>query len=328
MRKFLPGIIILFFSLCLSAKQVKFSVDMTGQTISALGVHVTGDFQEAAGYALNWDPASTTVTQEGATNIYSIIVNIPAFQKYEFRFVNGDQTYDAEFVPEESRVGYNFDDNRWVYIDSVANDITDIGATVFGANAPAGLNLVRFKVDMNNVSSVSANGVHVSDNVTSTKVRMYSFGSGLYETIRYYSSNSYSYKYYNGNISGDAETIPITCSVFGNRDLTIAKDTVMAEVCFNYCTSCASVSVKEIASTISSFKLFPNPAKSDLTIESSNELIESFTIYNVTGQEVKSISNVHSESLKLSGLSLSPGMYMVKITDSKQQQQITKLIIE
>ncbi len=31
------------------------AVNMTGQTISADGVHVMGDFQEAAGFSQNWD---------------------------------------------------------------------------------------------------------------------------------------------------------------------------------------------------------------------------------------------------------------------------------
>ena len=161
MKKLLLSITILLTSLCLSAKKVKFAVDMTGQTISAFGVHIVGDFQEAAGYPLNFDPAATPLTQEGSTNIYSIIVTIPAFTKYEYLFVNGDQTYEAEFVPDESRVGYNFVDNRWLYVDSLANDTTFVGAILFSGNAPAGLSLVRYKVDMNNALPVSPNGIHV-----------------------------------------------------------------------------------------------------------------------------------------------------------------------
>ncbi len=79
MKKPLFLFIAILTTLSLSAKKIKFAVDMTGQIISAFGVHVTGDFQEAAGLPLNWDPASVTLTQEGITNIYSTIITIPAF---------------------------------------------------------------------------------------------------------------------------------------------------------------------------------------------------------------------------------------------------------
>jgi len=38
------------------AKKVKFQVDMTGQTVSANGVHVAGNFQAAAGASGDWKP--------------------------------------------------------------------------------------------------------------------------------------------------------------------------------------------------------------------------------------------------------------------------------
>lgn len=329
MKKFLPGIIILFFSLSLSAKKVKFAVDMTGQAISPLGVHIVGDFQEAAGFSLNWDPSVTSLTQEGATDIYSIIVNIPAFQKYEYRFINGDQTYESEFVPDESRVGYNFNDNRWMYLDSLKNDTTFVGAILFGGNAPTGLNLVRFKVDMNNAMPVASEGIHFMDNMGTanpTGMKLYTFGGGIYEIIHYYASNSYSYKFYNGAV---AETIPVTCSVFGNRDLTIAQDTVMEAVCFSSCSSCIAASIKEINNSVSSFKLFPNPAKNKLTIASFlNDDIESISIYNLSGEQVKLITDLKQDIYTITDLSLAEGMYIVRVTNSSQQQQNLKLIIE
>ena len=315
-----------------SAKKVKFAVDMTGQTISAFGVHVTGDFQEAAGYPLNWDPGVTTLTQEGSTDIYSVIVNIPAFTKYEYRFVNGDQTYESEFVPDESRVGYNFNDNRWMYVDSLANDTSFVGAILFGGNAPAGLSLVRYKVDMNNSLPVSPNGVHVGtsmDAFSPTKVRLYSFGDSIYEIINYFPNNTYAYKYFNGNVSTTTETITGTCSVFGNRGLTLTKDTAMEMVCFSSCSACAPVSVNELSSKTSTFKAFPNPVKDMFVISSAQgEVIESVTVYNVSGQSVKEILAINNESATLNNLNLSSGLYMVRVTNKNKQTQYLKLIVE
>ncbi len=332
MKKFLPGIIILFFSLTVSAKKVKFAVDMTGQTISALGIHVVGDFQVAAGYAFDWDPSLTTLLQEGSSNIYSVVVTIPAFQKYEYRFINGDQTYESEFIPDESRVGYNLNDNRWMYVDSLKNDTSFVGAILFGGNAPIGLSLVRFKVDMSNSLPVSANGVHVGNNMNgfnSTDVRLYSFGNNLYEIINYFTPNSYSYRFFNGNAAVNTETISGSCDVFGNRDLTFTKDTVLPAVCFSSCSACVAASLTETNKPTASFKLFPNPAKNSFSIESSlNDQIENIAIYNVSGQQVKLITDIKQSRYTISEPVLSEGLYFVKVTNNQNQQQNLKLIIE
>lgn len=332
MKRILPGIIILFFSLTVSAKKVKFAVDMTGQTISALGIHVVGDFQVAAGYAFDWDPSLTTLLQEGSSNIYSVVVTIPAFQKYEYRFINGDQTYESEFIPDESRVGYNLNDNRWMYVDSLKNDTSFVGAILFGGNAPAGLSLVRFKVDMSNSLPVSTNGVHVGNNMNgfnSTDVRLYSFGNDLYEIINYFTPNSYSYKFFNGNSAITTETISGSCSVFGNRDLTFSKDTVLPTVCFSSCSACVAASLTEINKSTISFKLFPNPTKNSFSIESSaNDEIENIAIYNVSGQQVMLITDIKQRAYTISDLILSEGLYFVKIIDNQKHQQNLKLIIE
>lgn len=332
MKKFLFIISFLFSITNLSAKKVKFAVDMTGQIISAFGVHIVGDFQEAAGYPLNWDPSTTSLTQEGSTNIYSIVVTIPAFTKYEYLFVNGDQTYEAEFVPDESRVGYNFIDNRWLYVDSLANDTTFVGAILFGGNAPSGLSLVRFKVDMNNALPVSPNGVHVGDNMngfSTTKVPLYSFGNNVYEIISYYPNNSYSYRYFNGNTAITTETISGSCDVFGNRELTLTKDTAMSAVCFSSCSACMATAISELKNTMVSFKAFPNPAKDKVTIQSTqNENIESVTIYDVTGHQVKEFPGTNQGDLTLTGLSLSQGLYTLKVITKNNQSSFLKIIID
>lgn len=333
MKKTLFLFSILFLSLSLSAKKVKFAVDMTGQITSTLGVHVVGDFQEAAGYPLNWDPSSVTLTQEGSSNIYSIIVTIPAFTKYEYRFVNGDQTYEAEFVPDESRVGYNFNDNRWLYVDSLANDTSFVGAIIFGGNAPAGLSLVRYKVDMRNASLPSANGIHVgssNDSYSSTKVRMYTFGDSIYEIINYYPTNTiYAFRYFNGNTVGTSETVSGSCATNGNRDLTLPKDSVLPIVCFSSCLDCAALTVNEIKNDVQLFQSFPNPAKDMLTIESTkNTMIEFITIYSVTGQQVQHVSDINQQKYTIHNLNLSAGLYTIKVSTKTNQNQYLKLIIE
>jgi alpha-amylase len=110
MKKYMLFAVIFMISTAVSAKKVRFAVDMTGQTVSTTGVHVAGDFQEEAGFSGgDWQPNTTTMINEPGLEIYSVVVDIPAFTKYEYKFLNGDQWYDVEFVPVESRVGYNFE---------------------------------------------------------------------------------------------------------------------------------------------------------------------------------------------------------------------------
>ncbi len=332
MKKSLLSFGCLLLATSMIAKKVKFAVDMAGQTVNATGVHVIGDFQTAAGLGPDLDPATATLTQEGATTIYSLIVDIPAFQKYEYKFVNGNLSYEVEIVPDAAQVGYNFNDNRWLYVDSLANDTTFIGAVLFGGSSPAGKNLIRYKVDISNLS-VPPYGVHVGTSYNSFlpyKTRLYSFGNGVYEIINYLDNGTYLYNFINGKTLSDIETsVPASCSSSGARSIVLNKDSVLPVVCFNYCTDCASVGLRELTANTTSFKLFPNPVKNSVTFQSTgNEEITAISIYDITGKKVKDISNIKASSYSILYLGLEEGLYTVKITNTNKEQQHLKLIVK
>ncbi len=313
------------------AKKVKFSVDMTGQVISPNGIHVTGDFQTAAGFpGGDWQANTTTCAQEGATSIYSIIVDLPAFTKYEYRYVNGDQSYEVEFVPIESRVGYNFNDNRWLWVDSLANDTTDIGAIIFNTNAPAGLTLVRFIVDMQNESSIASSGIHVAGNFQGwdpTKTMLYSFGSDVYEIIFYVTAGTYEYKFYNGNSAAAAENIPALCSVNTNREIVLTTDSVLAPVCFSGCSSCTPLSILE-NNREASFSLFPNPTRDFATLNFNNNYsIHSILITDVAGRIIQNFENYQLNTLRIDKENFEAGIYFVNVRNNGNTASI-KLVIE
>ena len=144
MKKSVLISVALVLVLTLSAKKVKFEVDMTDQAISTYGVHVSGDFQTLAGYSGgDWQPGTTPMTNEPGTQIYSVVVEIPAFAKYEYKFLNGDQWYDVEFVPMESRVGYNFNDNRWIFVDSITNDTTTTYPILYSGKCTSRIEIIE-----------------------------------------------------------------------------------------------------------------------------------------------------------------------------------------
>lgn len=330
MKKYLLIVITLFCINISFAKKVKFAVDMTGQTINTTGIHVFGDFQDEAGFPLgDWQSNTTTLTQEGTTNVYSIVVDIPAFRMYEYKFLNGDQSYEVEFVPLESRVGYNFDDNRWLLVDSMANDTTFIGNMVFGGNAPAGLTLVRFLVNMQN-ETVSTNGVHIAGNFQGwnpATVRLYSFGANVYEIIAFVTAGTYEYKFYNGNTIGTEEIIPGPCSVNSNREVQATSDIVLSSVCFGECNACA-VGIEE-TQLLNSIKLAPNPAKDfSMLLMTDNDRIHTILISDVTGRLINKYDNYFLNSLRIENKFLERGIYFVTVQNTSNASASLKLVIE
>lgn len=330
MKKIIIVLILISVTSFTFAKKVKFACDMTGIPVLATGMHISGDFQTLAGFAGgDWNSASTPLTQEPGTDIYSIIVDIPAFAKYEYKFVNGDQFYEAEFVPEFSRVMYNFNDNRWLYVDSLANDTTFVGAIIFGGNAPAGMRLVRFYVDMQN-TTVSSNGVHIAgtfqgNNPASTI--LYSFGGSVYEMICYMPDGTYGYKFYNGNTIGNEEIIPGICSVNSAREVTVIEDVLMSPVCFGECTWC----VTGIADNFSTgnMEIYPNPAAEvSRVMFSSNIISPAIQVTDISGRVVREYSNNQSNYILIEKGNLVSGIYFVNVTGANSVKASSKLIFE
>ena len=321
---------VLLISFQSNAKKVKFAVDMTGQTVNTTGVHVSGDFQTIAGFpGGDWNSATTTMTQEGATQIYSVIVDIPAFSKYEYKFVNGDQFYEVEFVPVESRVGYNFSDSRWIYVDSIANDTSYVGAILFAGNAPAGNYLVRFLIDTQTLPSVDGAGMHVAGNFQNWDPAtdfLYSFTSNVHEKIVYLPAGTVEYKFYNGNSVSGAESIPSICSVNSSRELTVSRDTILTSFCFASCTSClTAINENEVLTGV---ELSPNPAQNFTTISFTDlNLSYDISILDITGRKVAVYTSGNNSSVKIETSDLNKGIYFVNAIANNNKSYSGKLIV-
>ena len=89
---------------CASLVNLTVQVDMTGQTISANGVHVAGSFQ-------GWNPSGSPMTHIG-NNIYSFTVQVQQGSTHQYKFLNGNDWPFVENVPADCGVddgfgGYN-----------------------------------------------------------------------------------------------------------------------------------------------------------------------------------------------------------------------------
>jgi len=235
------------------AKYVKFQVDMTGKTISANGLHVAGNFQGAAGATGDWKPSETTLTNGGSGDIYSVVVNIPANARYEYKFINDNNWGSGEeSIPTINQVGSAINGgsngNRWIYVDSLASDTTVIPAVLFSGSAPAGLHAVRFAVDLKNEASVSSNGVHLAGslqgwNPATTRLTNLFSNNKIYEGITYLDTIEYQFKYVNDNSWGGGENVPNACATGGNRTVKTSSDLAVGVVCFGSCSACPSAPI-------------------------------------------------------------------------------------
>lgn len=325
-------IVAFLLTVTVSAKKVKFEVDMTDQTVSGYGVHVSGDFQDEAGYpGGDWQPGTTELINEPGTQIYSVVVDIPAFAKYEYKFLNGDQWYDSEFVPWESRVGYNFNDNRWIFIDSIANDTSTTMPILFGGNAPAGLKLLRFKVDMQKELSINPEGVHVAGSFQDWNplvCRLYDFDTTIFEYMAYVEQGYFEYKYYNGNLFSSAENVPQECAVNNNRYVNIVNDTILDAVCFSECSACVitQISKEPLCEKIS---VYPNPTSSVISMKFSDKsTIYKILITDMKGQIIREFISFNTKGVIIELPELKKGVYLIISKNEFEQETISKLVVK
>jgi hypothetical protein len=72
---------------------VTFRVDLSEDTVSANGVHLTGEFQ-------GWDPAATEMTDVG-NGLFETTVTLWSGTYHQFKYINGNTWDDEEIVPAE-----------------------------------------------------------------------------------------------------------------------------------------------------------------------------------------------------------------------------------
>mgnify|MGYP003499145306 CR=1 FL=1 len=72
--------------------------------------------------------------------------------------------------------------------------------------------------------------------------------------------------------------------------------------------------------------VYPNPAKTTITISSKNDSIETLKITDVTGKVIRTM-NVHEATTVLKVSDLSSGIYLLEVSNSKQERVVKKLVI-
>ncbi|NOX48724.1 MAG: hypothetical protein GXO89_17280 [Chlorobi bacterium] len=214
---------------------ITFQVDMTNETVSPDGIHIAGSFQ-------GWDPAASLLTDMG-NNIYAVTLSVGIGEYHEYKFLNGNAWGTQEIVPAACGV----DDGNGAYnrFMTVPGTNTTLDAVCFSScdvcSALTDVN-VTFQVDMSN-QTVSPDGVHIAGAFQGWDPGaslMTNDGSGIWSyTTVLTAGNNYEYKFVNGIIWDDAESVPSQCNQNGNRAVTVpATDTTLMAICFGSCNIC------------------------------------------------------------------------------------------
>jgi glycosidase len=249
MKSFLLLLSLLVGSQLAQAAQLTFRVNMTGQTVPAGGVHVAGNFQAAAGFPADWNPATTALTDADGDRVWEVTLTVPA-GSYSYKFVNGNAWTGSETVPLSCGVDDGSGNvNRQVVVGGAAVRLPIIP---FSGCATQ----LTFRVDMTG-QTVSAAGLHVVGNfqtlagygtdgdATALPLRDDN-GDGIYEVrISLPAPGRFQYRFVNGSTLTAAETVPAACGTADASgtltrvaDATAAVNTTSAP-CFGSCTACS-----------------------------------------------------------------------------------------
>lgn len=216
---------------------VTIAADMINETVSADGVNLAGDLQEAAGFGPNWTPSATgnELSDADGDGIYTITFQI-APGSYNYKIVNGNDAW--ENVPGACASG----GNRALVVttDNVAQQ-NCYGSCDESCPVVVPVN-VTFRVDMTN-EVVSANGVHIAGSLQGWNPGATELtdpdGDHIYEVTLVLNNGTYEYKFLNGNDWGTDEQVPCGCASGNNRAVTVPAVTNydVPVVCFRSCSA-------------------------------------------------------------------------------------------
>jgi hypothetical protein len=246
----------LYFSLCLLLGMagtavaqnfnVTFLVDMNTQAVVDDTVSVAGNFQVAAGFATDWTPGITRLSDGNTDGVYDLTVQLPA-GSYEYKFINGAAWGLDEGVPGACQVN----GNRGI---TVSGDTT-IAVVCFGMCTPCPVTVdtvdVTFQVEMRYMTvapSVTIAGDFQSE-VAGMGWTDWTPGvtaltdpntDSIYTLTVSLPEGTYQYKYINGTAWGDDESVPASCAVNNNRELIVTGPgpIVVPSHCFASCGAC------------------------------------------------------------------------------------------
>lgn len=263
------------FGLNAQSFTVTFQVDMSQVQSIADTVTVAGNFQSAGGVGNDWTPGAAIMTDANNDSIYDLTVTLPS-GNYEYKFINGTAWGADEGVPGACQVngnrGVNVTANTTIPVVCFASCSPCAGA------APDTVS-VTFAVDMsykNPASTITVAGSFQSDISGTGNAGDWTPGAtvltdpdndSIYTGTFMIAEGTYQYKFVNGTMWGQDESVPGACATNNNREITIQGPgpVVIPTVCFGTCDSACSAPLPPINVTFQ--------------VDMNNEIVNSTGLY-------------------------------------------------
>ncbi len=155
---------------------LRFAVDLQNEaSVSALGVHIAGNFQGANGASGDWKPNESRLINLFTNNkVFEFIAYVDVAAGVEWKYLNGNDWPQSEGVPSTCQVNGNR--GYTATATSVALAKVCFGSCIACPTAPIPSYKLMFQVDMTNTD---CDGGYDSITVAGAGARLTAFGSGL-----------------------------------------------------------------------------------------------------------------------------------------------------
>jgi hypothetical protein len=299
---------------------VTFSVNMSNQTVSPLGVFLAGSFN---GFSATADSMIAV-----GNGVYEKTMSLDTTLSVQYKFVNGS-TYEAgnaacgvdDLLGGYNRV-YNVLGTNSVLPTVCFNECANCYVPTFSD--------VTFSVNMSN-QTVSPLGVFLAgsfNGFSATADSMIDVGNGVYEkTMSLDTTLSVQYKFVNGSTYEAGNAACGVDDLLGgyNRVYNVlGTNSVLPTVCFNECANCLPVGLNAV--NANEIAIYPIPSKSTLFVKTDNfDKQLKYEIINQMGAHLGE-GNIISNLSTINVADLASGYYFISFRSS--QGVITKSFVK
>ena len=312
-----------------SSGRIRFRVDMNGYAGPTFTtVNLNGAFN-------GWCGSCATMTDANQDSIYELDLDLP-LSTVEYKF-----TLDGWGQQENLLSGSPCTITTGTYTNRVhtvtGNDTLD--AVCWQSCSPCASGptsgRVLFKVDMNNYNGPSYSNVHLNgtfNNWCGTCAPMTDANQdSIYELEITLPIDTIEYKFTldGWNISENlTQGMPCTqtTSTYTNRSYLVTGNDTLDAVCWESCSPCFPVGIRQLASDNNLLKVYPNPVHDVLQLELPlGETLQDPTVLrwsDIQGRDVQGFVTLSGQGNRFNVEALSPGLYTVQVRTSRAHRVV------
>ena len=266
----------------------------TGSTTNTLTVSASGTY---------------SVTSFGFCDTISdtVIVTVDPCGMFPVALFNADNHICPGTCTDFTNLSLNATSYIWSFDGASPAISTDVNPTTICYNTPG-----TYAVELIAINSITSDTLHLNNFIT---VYPYPAAQGINQSgdTLFANAGAVSYQWYHdGNLIPGATDYYYVAPESGNYNVvaTDENDCEVEAVIFDVIAG-----MNQFPVSSSQFAVYPNPAKDELYIIGSSVIVGEISVYNMTGEKVKtgSVSDIKDKILRLDISTLATGMYWVQV---------------